>query len=94
VGLISDLGNRVLIGGVDVVRDELIPVGNRLHRCGVLVENINLLKRETLGLGHAEVGEEEAANAGRSPDEEHLRAEVAILWIDDVRGGVAVGKGQ
>jgi hypothetical protein len=67
VGLISDLGNRLLIGGVDVVRDELIPVGNRLDRGGVLVEDINLLKRETLGLGHAEVGEDEAAKRRSIP---------------------------
>ena len=90
MGLISDLCNRLVIGSMDIVRDELIPVGNRLNRSGVLVEDINLLKRETLGLGHAEVGEDEAAQAGRSPDEEHFGAKVAILRIDDVRGGVAV----
>ena len=94
MGLVIDPGNRLVIGGVDVVRDELIPVGNRLDRCGVLVENINQLKRETLGLGHAEVGKEEAANTGCSPDEEHLGAEVAKLRIDDVWDGVAVRKGK
>jgi hypothetical protein len=31
-------------------------------------------------------------SAGRSPDEEHLGAEVAILRVDDVRGGVAVSR--
>ena len=92
MNVVGDLVNRILVSGVDVVRDELIPVGDRLDRGGILVEDIDLFERETLGLGHAEVGEEETSEAGRSPDEEHLGTKVAILRVDDVRGGVAVGR--
>ena len=42
-------------------------------------------------LGHAEVGEDEAARAGRSPNEEDLDFETSVSGadIDEVRGGVA-----
>ena len=39
---------------------------------------IDLLERETLGLGDEEVGVDEAASAESAPDEEDGRAEVAL----------------
>lgn len=60
------------------------------------VEKIDLLERQALGLGDEEVGEDQAADAGRAPDKEHLDAQIRSLhpvhprcrWIDEVGRGV------
>lgn len=63
----------------------------RLEGDGLLVKNIDLLKRQTLGLVDEEVGEDGAAEAGGSPDPEHLGGEAGTSWalVDEVRGSVA-----
>lgn len=66
--------------------DESAAVSNGVDRGGVLVENVDSLERQSLGLGNAEVGEDEAANASGSPDEEHLDTEVSVAraGVDEV----------
>lgn len=44
-----------------------------------------MLKRQTLGLGHEEVGEDYADGAGGAPEEEDLGSEVGFLLSDKVR---------
>lgn len=56
----------------------------RLAGCSLLQHTVNLLERQTLGLGNQEVGEEDARSARSTPDEEDLRLEIAILGIDHV----------
>jgi hypothetical protein len=79
-----DTINSILVGGTDVVSDELISIRDGLDGGGILVEDIDLLQRETLSLGDAEVGEDETANTSRTPDEEHLGTKVSELGVDDV----------
>lgn len=50
----------------------------------LLKHAINLLEGETLGLGNAEVGEGKARAAGGAPNEEHLGAEVALVWVNNI----------
>lgn len=62
-----------------------LPGGGRAR--GSLGEHlVDLLERETLGLGHEEVREEEGQHTERAPDEEDLRAEVGLV------GGHHVGR--
>jgi hypothetical protein len=51
-------------------------------------------KESKTNLGNAEVGEQEAPGAGRSPDEEHLDLETGRAggFVDQVRGGVTDGE--
>src|SRR5271169_2083282 len=44
----------------------------------VVVQLIDLFKRQALSFRDAEIGENETAEAGRSPDEEHLHSEPSI----------------
>ena len=44
----------------------------------VLVQQIDLLERETLCLGNAEVGKDDTAGTGRTPDVKHIGAEVCV----------------
>ena len=53
------------------------PLG-RVARVGLRQHLVDLLERETLGLGDEEVGIDEAAGAESTPDEEDGRAEVAL----------------
>lgn len=66
--------------------DESATVSDGVDRGGVLVENVDGLERQSLGLGNAEVGEDEAADASGSPDEEHLDTEVSVAStrVDEV----------
>jgi hypothetical protein len=43
-----------------------------------------LLQGKTSGLGHEEVGPEDAASAQSAPDEEHFGAKVTVSWVDHV----------
>ena len=113
-----------MLGVVDVLLlgGESVSVDERLvsleHLLSVLVgsddgrlsvEEVDLLERETLGLGDEEVGEDDASGAGGSPEEEDLDSEVGRLGsvdsgggrVDEVRGGVSdtevpepVGRGR
>lgn len=76
------------ISNVRVVGNELAAVAGARYGRRVLVEQIHLLKRQTLRLRDAEVREDDTAQAGRSPNEEHLdlKACVAGIRIDEVRG--------
>jgi len=47
---------------------------------------VDLLERETFGLGHEEVREEDRERGGRTPDEEHLGAEVGLVGGHKVGG--------
>ena len=78
------------ISNVRVVGNELAAVAGARYGRRVLVEQVDLLEREALGLGHAEVREDEAAQAGRAPDEEHLdlEARVSGAGVDEVGRGV------
>lgn len=71
--------------------DESAAVSDGVDGSGVLVENVDGLERQSLGLGNAEVGEDEATNASRSPDEEHLDTEVSVAMagVDEVGSGIA-----
>jgi hypothetical protein len=58
----------------------------RVAGVGLLQHAVDLLERETLGLGHEEVGVYEGAGAERSPDEEDLRSKVTLVSVDHVWG--------
>ena len=60
------------------------PLG-RGARCGFLHHLVDLLQSKTLGFGDEEVGVNEADRAKRSPDEENLCTEVALIRVDHVR---------
>lgn len=66
--------------------DESAAVGNGVPWRSVLVENIDGFEGETLGFRHTEVGEDEAANASRAPEEEDLNAEISVTGsgVDEV----------
>jgi len=59
-----------------------------------------LFQRKSFGLGDKEVGKDEASNAGRTPDKEHLNSQVRSLdaigakrgWVNEVGGRVANAK--
>jgi len=62
---------------------------------GLLQHLVDLLERETLGLGDEEVGEGERDAAESTPQEEHFRAQVGIariaadeVWSDDSNDAV------
>ena len=78
------------VGDVDILSEQLLTVLGRTDDGGVEVQEVDLLERETLGLGNAEVREHEAARAGGAPDEEHLdlEARVSGAGIDEVGRGV------
>ena len=88
------VGIALDVRDVDVLRDELAAVLDGRDRRRVLVEKVDLLERETLGLGNAEVREHEAARAGGAPDEEHLDTEVRVprAGVDEVRRRVTDGE--
>lgn len=90
----AELRNRFMITRVDVVRDELVAHGDGRARGRVLVEEVDLLEGKPTGLGDAEVRENDAAEARRAPDEEHLRLEVrvALARVDEVRRREADGE--
>jgi len=52
----------------------------------LLEHSVDLLERKALGLGHQEVGEENADDAEGAPHEEDLGRQVGILGVDQVRG--------
>lgn len=62
-----------------------LPLG-RSPGGGLLHHLIDLLERETLGLGDEEVSVDKGAGAETAPDEEDGRLEVAALLTDHVRG--------
>ena len=49
-----------------------------MNGCDVLVQQIDLLERETLCFGNAKVGEDDTAGTRRAPYVEHLGAEVCV----------------
>ena len=101
--LLDELGstavlNQAHVGSEGGVRDPL--AGGA--RAGLLHHAVDLLEGQALGLGHEEVGVDEAAGAEGAPDEEDFGAEVRValvrsdhVWGDDgddavpepVRGG-------
>lgn len=52
----------------------------------LLEHSVDLFERKALGLGHQEVGEENADDAEGAPHEEDLGGQVGVLGIDQVRG--------
>lgn len=102
VSTTSDLGrdtrnDTVVVGEGLVLGEHLGTVLVRLDDARLAVEEVNLLERETLGLGDAEVREDQASGASGTPDEEHLDTETSRLdtrgtvggLVDEVRGGVS-----
>jgi hypothetical protein len=85
-------------GTTSLVRVDLLRKGRVRHPLGglsgsaLLHHLVDLLERQTLGLRNEEVGEEDAEGASGTPDEEHLRAEVALVLVNHVRGDVANDK--
>lgn len=61
---------------------ELLALPRLVHH---LVQLIDLLERQTLGLVDHEPNEEEANAAESAPDEEHLGLQVRVLFVDHVR---------
>jgi len=59
--------------------DHLLPVLVGSDDGRLPVEEIDLLERESLGLGDEEVGEGNAESAGSSPEEEYFDSEVGSL---------------
>ena len=55
------------VGVVDVLVEDLLSVSVRSENGRVSVKDVDLLERQSLGLGNEEVGEEEAERATRSP---------------------------
>jgi len=86
------LGNEGT-GCGDVLLNQLGAVGSGSPRGGVLVEQVNLLKGQTLGLWDTEVGEDQASETGGAPDEEDLDLEVGAAGasLDEVGGGEGEG---
>jgi len=69
-----------------VVLEHALSVGVRTSDGTLSVEEIDLLERKSLGLGDAEVGEQEASNTSRSPNEEDLDTKVGGFGsVDTVR---------
>jgi hypothetical protein len=52
--------------------------------CELTHHLVDLFQGKTSGLGHEEVGPEDAASAQSAPDEEHFGAKVAVSWVDHV----------
>jgi len=72
-----------------VVLEHLSPVLVAASDSGLSVKEIDLLEGETLSLGNAEVGEEEASDTSRSPNEEDLDTKVGGPdSVDTSCGGV------
>jgi hypothetical protein len=62
-----------------------LPLG-RCTRRSLSHHLVDLLERQTLGLGNKEVGVDESSRAQSTPDEENGGAEVALINTDHVRG--------
>jgi len=75
---------------LDTVACELTTIGDGVHWGSVLVQEIDLFQGQSLGLGDAEVSEQQTPSTGRSPDEEHLDLETSGtgLFVDQVGVGV------
>src|SRR6267142_4477597 len=58
--------------------EKSLAVRDRVNRDHVLIEQIDLLKRETLCLGNAEVRENDAHATRRTPNVKHFGAEICI----------------
>ena len=88
-----ELRDRLVVAGVDVFRKQLVAERDGRARGGVLVEEVDLLEGQPASLGDAEVREDDAAEARRAPDEEHLRLEVRVpgSGVDHVRRREADG---
>lgn len=74
--LLGELGGKGL-GGDPASRGARSRLGHHL---------VDLLERETLGLGHEEVRVDEGAGAETTPDEEDGRLHVALVGTSHVRG--------
>lgn len=61
------------------------PLG-AVARCRLGHHLVDLLKGKTLGLGHQEVGIDEAAAAQAAPDVKHLGTKVALVLVHHVGG--------
>jgi len=83
----EDTGRTVSV----LLGDETTTVRDRVPRGRVLIQDVDGLEGETLRLGDAEVREDEAADAGGSPDEKDLDAEVCVTLsgVDQVGSGIA-----
>jgi len=81
------LGGMVGLRELGALGEELLAVPYRANRFHVLVQKIDLLKRQTLCLGNTEVCKEDAAETCRAPDVKHLGAQVRISGarVDHVR---------
>ena len=55
-----------------------------LAECGLLEHAVDLLERKALRFRDEEVGEDHTSSTGRSPDEEDLTLEIAVLRINHV----------
>ena len=74
---------------------------SRLAGCDLLQHLVDLFERQTLGLGHEEVCEEEGEAAEGAPEEEDLGAEVGVALLgadevgsddsDDLRSAISAG---
>jgi len=87
--VLGDLGNSGRLLVVETHLDSEGSVGLPLGwgtRGGLLHHLVDLLQSKTLGLGDEEVGVDKGASAKRSPDEENLGTQVALVGINHVRG--------
>jgi hypothetical protein len=66
------------------------PFGGLPGLDSVIVQLIDLFKRQALGFRDAEIGEDETAETRRSPDEKHFDSESSIpgSGLDQVWGGI------
>jgi hypothetical protein len=89
---VNDLvkGGRILahLLGVGVVRNPASGLAGR----DFVHHSVNLLERQSLGLRDEEVGEENADEASRTPEEEYLGPEVCLVLPDEVWGNDSTAK--
>jgi len=80
-----------VVRSVYIVGEELATVSGGGDGGRVLVQKIDLLERQSLCLGNAEVREDHTARACRTPKEEHLDTKIGIAWtgVDQERGSVS-----
>jgi len=86
-----NIDNTALSAFLDPVVGLGHPVSGAPGLDAVVVQLIDLFKRQALGFRDEEIGEKETAETGGSPDEEHLDFETCIAraGLDEVGSGIA-----
>jgi hypothetical protein len=78
LAIAGSLGITLGVPELSTLREESLAVRDRFTGCDVLIQQIDLLERETLCFGNAEVGKDDTAGTCRAPDVKHLGAQVCV----------------